>query len=55
MKHVMLDIPNNKFSFFMELIKSFPYVKAKPLSSEKSLFIEEFKEAIEEFNAEAFA
>jgi len=29
MKQVVLNIPDNKFSFFMELLKSFRYVKVE--------------------------
>lgn len=45
---VLLDIPDNKAISFMELIKSFSYVKAKPLSDAKALLLEEIREAVEE-------
>ncbi len=47
---VLLDIKDTKAAFFMELLKNFSYVKAKPLSPEKALFLEELKGSIEEVN-----
>ena len=44
---LLLEIKDNKAAFFMELLKNFPYVKAKPISDEKGLLIEEMKEAVE--------
>ena len=45
---VLLDIKDSKAAFFMELLKSFSYVKAKPLTPAKALFLEELKGAVEE-------
>ncbi|MFN3300271.1 MAG: hypothetical protein ACK41Z_08750 [Sediminibacterium sp.] len=45
---VLLDIKDNKALHLMEVIKSLPYVKAKTISEEKALLIEEIKEAVEE-------
>ena len=47
---ILLDIKDNKAHFFMELIKNFSFVKAKPLTDNKALFLEELKEATEEVN-----
>lgn len=47
---VLLDIKDNKADFFMELLQSFSYVKAKPLTPAKALFLEELKEAVDEIN-----
>ncbi|MEI7595540.1 MAG: hypothetical protein WCK02_07325 [Bacteroidota bacterium] len=44
---VILDIRDNKSAFIMELLKSFSYVKVKPISFEKAQLIEEIKEAVE--------
>lgn len=44
---VLLDIKDAKASFVMELLDSLPFVKAKPLASEKALLIEEINEAVE--------
>ncbi len=45
---IILDINDNKAAFFMELLKSFSFVKAESLSDEKALLIKEIKEAVEE-------
>ncbi|WP_295231764.1 hypothetical protein [Sediminibacterium sp.] len=45
---VLLDIKDNKALHLMEVLKSLPYVKAKTISEEKALLIEEIKEAAEE-------
>lgn len=47
---VLLDIPDNKAAFFMELLKNFSFVKAKPISPEKAQLLLELKEAIENLN-----
>lgn len=45
---VLLDIKDNRASFFLELLKDFSYVKAKPLTESDGMFLNELKEAIEE-------
>ena len=45
---VLLDIKDSKAPFVMELLKNFPFVKAKPLSPYKAKVIEDVKEAVEE-------
>lgn len=45
---VLLDIKDNKADFVMELLQNFSFVKAEPLTSAKTLLIEEIKEAVEE-------
>ena len=44
---VLLDIKDSKAEFFMELLRSFSYVKAKPLTPAKAQVLEELKEAVE--------
>ena len=44
---VLLDIQDQKASFFLELLKNFKYVKAKPLTPSYALVLEELKEAVE--------
>ena len=44
---VLIDIRDNKAAFVMELLNNLPFVKAKPISDEKALLIEEIKEAVE--------
>ncbi len=45
---VLLDIKDNKADFIMELLRSFSFVKAEPISPAKALFIKELKGSIEE-------
>ena len=47
---ILLDIKDNKAAFFLELLKNFPYIKAKQLTPANSLFLEELKEAVDELN-----
>ncbi|TAE43319.1 MAG: hypothetical protein EAY66_00080 [Sphingobacteriales bacterium] len=45
---VLLDIPDNKASSLMDVLKSISYVKAKPLTNAKALLMMDIKEAVEE-------
>lgn len=45
---VLLDIPDNKATSFMEVIRSISFIKVKPLTDEKALLLEEIREAVEE-------
>jgi hypothetical protein len=45
---ILLDIPDNKASSFMDVINSISYVKAKPLTDSKAKLMSEIKEAVEE-------
>jgi hypothetical protein len=47
---VLLDIKDNKAPFVMEVLKNFPFVKAKQLTPEKAILLQELKEAAEEVN-----
>jgi hypothetical protein len=42
---VLIDIQDNKAAFVLELLKSFSFIKIKPLTDEKLLLINEIKEA----------
>ncbi len=44
----LLDIPENKASSLMDVLKSISCVKAKPLTDTKALLMEEIREAVEE-------
>ena len=44
---VLVDIRDNKAAFVMELLNSFSFVKAKPITNEKALLFEELKEAVD--------
>jgi hypothetical protein len=45
---LLLEIPDNKASFFMELLKNFSFVKAKTLTPHRAKILEDVKEAVEE-------
>lgn len=45
---VLLDIPDNKASSFMDVFKSISYIKAQPLTEAKAQLMVEIKEAVEE-------
>lgn len=48
---VLVDIPDNKANFGLEVLRSLVFVKkATPISNEKYLLMEEIKEAVEELN-----
>ena len=47
---VLLDIKDHKVSFFMEVLRNFPFVKATPLTDTKAQFLQELREAVEEVN-----
>lgn len=45
---VILDIKDNKAAFVMELLSSLSFVKAKPLSDENAILVDEIKQAVED-------
>lgn len=45
---ILLDIPDNKASSLMAVLKSISYVKTKQLTDAKALLMEEIREAVEE-------
>jgi hypothetical protein len=47
---ILLDVKDSKAAFFMELLKSFSFVKTKPLTPYKAKVLEDVKEAVEEMN-----
>jgi hypothetical protein len=44
---VLLDIKESKAAFIMELLNSFSYIKAKPLTPYKARVLEELQESVE--------
>jgi len=48
---VLLEIRENKAPFLMELLNSFSFVKAQPLTNEKALLLQEIKEAVDTVNS----
>lgn len=47
---ILIDIPDAKASFFMELLKNFKFVKARQLTPYSAEVLENLKEAVEEVN-----
>jgi len=45
---ILLEIPDNKASSLLDVLKSISYVKAKKLTDAKALLVEEIKEAVED-------
>ena len=44
---VILDIKDSKAAFVMELLSGLSFVKARPLSDENAVLVDEIKEAVE--------
>lgn len=53
MKYITLKIPNNRFTFFMELITSLGFIEVKDTTSEEALLSEEEKKVIDQRLAKA--
>ncbi|MFN0034767.1 MAG: hypothetical protein ACKVUS_06865 [Saprospiraceae bacterium] len=47
---VLLEIRDDRASFFIELLKSLPFVKFKTLTPAKAQFLEELREAVDAVN-----
>jgi hypothetical protein len=45
---ILLDIKDEKAQFFLELLKNFSFVKAKPITEPKARLMADVKEAVEE-------
>lgn len=45
---ILLDIPDNRASSLMDVLKSISFVKAKRLADSKAQLMEEIREAVEE-------
>lgn len=45
---ILLDVKDDKASFFMELLRNFSYVKATSLSETNELFLLELRDAVED-------
>ena len=47
---VLLDVRDSKALFFMELLRDFSFVKIHPITSEKTLLLQEIKETVDSVN-----
>lgn len=45
---ILIDVRDDKAAFFMEMIRNFRFVKAKPITSEKARILQGLREAVEE-------
>ena len=51
MKQVTLQIPDNKYHFFLELVKSLGFVKkVQENEPDKAMILKDLKDAVEEVN-----
>lgn len=48
MQRVILDIPDNKINFFMELVNNLGFKKVKRLSKEQKDFVDDLKSSLNE-------
>ncbi|PIQ15609.1 MAG: hypothetical protein COW67_07545 [Flavobacteriales bacterium CG18_big_fil_WC_8_21_14_2_50_32_9] len=48
MKQIILNIPENKFQFFMELVKSFDFVQIEADGDSKKAILSNIKKGLEE-------
>ena len=48
MQRVVIDIPDKKINFFMELFNDFSYLKVERLSNEQMEFVDDVKDSLNE-------
>jgi len=48
MQRVVIDIPDNKLNFFMELINNLGFKKVKKLSTEQKEFVDDLQHSFEQ-------
>ncbi len=48
MQRVVIDIPDNKFNFFIELVKNLGFKRVRPLSKEQKEFVDDLKHSLEQ-------
>ncbi len=48
MQRVVIDIPDGKIDFFMELVNNLGFKKVKKLSNKQMEFVEDLKESLNE-------
>ncbi len=48
MQRVVLDIPDNKINFFMELVNNLGFKKVQRLSEEQKQFVDDLKDSLNE-------
>ena len=50
MQRIIIDIPDNKFKFFMELVQNLGFRKVRSLSVKQKAFVEEVQESMKELD-----
>ena len=48
MQRVVIDIPDNKFKFFMELVNNLGFKKVRKLTRQQKEFIDDTKKSLEQ-------
>jgi len=48
MKQVVLNIPDNKFSFFMELVNNLGFKNMKQITKEQQQFVDDLQQSLEQ-------
>lgn len=48
MRRVVIDIPENKFNFFMELVNNLGFKKVKQLSKEQKEFVDDLQNSLDQ-------
>jgi uncharacterized protein YpuA (DUF1002 family) len=48
MQRVVIDIPDNKFNFFMELVNNLGFKKVRKLSKEQHQFVDDLQDSLEQ-------
>jgi hypothetical protein len=48
MQRVVIDVPDNKFSFFMELVENLGFKKVKKISKEQKQFVDDLQHSLEQ-------
>ena len=48
MQRIVLDIPDNKINFFMELVNSLGFKNVRKLSNEQKEFVDDLKNSLNE-------
>ena len=45
---ILLEVKESKAEFVLEVLRSFSFVKAKPITNEKAQLVEDIREAVDE-------
>jgi len=48
MQRVVIDIPDNKFSFFMDLVDNLGFKKVKQVSKEQQQFLDDLQHSLDQ-------